>query len=249
MTAHKSGQKWIRFMKIPPYRYITYLMLVQITMISYIIKFLFHIICWKEPLWYLRKAFILYKLDRELFWCFKLHNEQNWIHTPWRIIGTTMQIAIYMFKNKTIPKSISYFFFLFIYFFVILFKVLFPPKINMVLLFQTSSNVKKFFLENIIVSFVLNSLKVQNMLWRILWRKLDSIIDTRILFNQFLKIYPLEFQVKEVQVDVHLMYNNIHSYTNFYWNWIFVLSYIWQNILCMLHEPWLWKLWDFGIMI
>lgn len=78
MTAHKSGQKWIRFMKIPPYRYITYLMLVQITMISYIIKFLFHIICWKEPLWYLRKAFILYKLDRELFLCFKLHSKAQW---------------------------------------------------------------------------------------------------------------------------------------------------------------------------
>ena len=241
MTAHKSGQKRMRFMKIPPFRYITYLMLVQITMISYIIKFLFHIICWKEPLWYLRKAFILYKLDRELIWCFKLHNEQNWIHTPWRIIGTTLQIAIYIFKNKTISKSIFYFF-LFIYFLLLCLKYFFLPKSTWFYYFKPQVMSKSSSLKTLL--FLLSWI-LQNMLWRILWRKLDSIIDTRILFNQFLKIYPL---VPSKRSTSWCSFDVIHS-TNFYWNWIFVLSYIWQNILCMLHEPWLWKLWDFGIMI
>ena len=108
-----------------------YQMGVQITMISYIIKFLFRIICWKNETSLNSKEsfYTTYISKTELLWCFKLHSKAQWtkldsqsgsffysLEKPvlfshsmdFEKVAKTLQFTCSLFKDETIEKFIYF---------------------------------------------------------------------------------------------------------------------------------------------
>ena len=164
--------------------------IVQITMISYIIKFLFRIICWKNETSLNSKEsfYTTYISKTELLWCFKLHSKAQWTKLDSQSGSFFYSLSWksqFFFHTPWILKKLQKHCNLHVHCVLILFKILFLPKPTWFYYFKPQVMSKSSYLKKLL--FLLSEfLKVPYMVWRILWRKFDSTIDTRILFKQLI---------------------------------------------------------------